>query len=68
MKNMITEQKTHQRALLGEKKSAFVKITEKHTEKKPMSVDAIPIFQKNFLINEELDSMSRQLEDFVKTD
>ena len=68
MKNMITEQKTHQSKLIKERKSVFDLITEKHTEKKPMDVESIPIFQKNFLVNEELDSMSRQLDGFVNGD
>ena len=68
MKNMITEQKTHQRKLVKNGKSVFDVITEKHSEKKPMDVESIPIFQKNFLINEELDSMSKQLDSFVNRD
>lgn len=68
MKNMITEQKTRRSKLIKERKSVFDRITERHTEKKPMDVESIPIFQKNFLVNEELDSMSRQLDGFVNGD
>ena len=68
MKNMITEQKTHQKRLIRDGKSAFQTITEKHSEKRPIDVETIPIFQKNFLVNEELNSMSKQLEDFMNSD
>ena len=65
MKNMITEQKTHQRKLLNARKSVYEAVTEKYGEKKPVDVETIPLFQKNFLVNEELDSMSKQLDEYI---
>lgn len=65
MKNMITEQKEHQKKIINARRSVYEAITEKFGEKKPANVESIPIFKKNFLINEELDSMSKQLSDYI---
>ena len=65
MKNMITEQKEHQKKIINARRSVYEAITEKFGEKKPENVESIPIFKKNFLINEELDSMSKQLGDYI---
>lgn len=68
MKNMITEQKNHQKKLVNTRKSIYEAVTDKFGEKKPVDVETIPIFQKNFFINEELNSVSKQLDEYLKDD
>ena len=70
MKNMITEEKKRRKAVKEPKFSsnAFIALTEKFSKEKKEEdvVENTPIYQKNFLINEELNTMSQQLSKVIK--
>jgi hypothetical protein len=42
------------------------KINEKENKEKQM-IENIPLFNKTFFVNEELDSMSKHLENYIQT-
>lgn len=68
MKNMITEEvKRGKEKVKRPNLSAFAMLTEKvaKSKKKEDIVENIPLYQKNFLINEELNSVSEQLEKVI---
>ena len=73
MKNMITEDRQRRKSVKNQKlpTNAFVALTEKFSKGKKEDeevIENIPIYQKNFLINEELNSVSEQLSEITSKD
>lgn len=65
LKNLITEQREMQKDIVKKSKNYTQKLKEKkeaYYKNKNRIVENVPIYQKNFLINEDLNSMVKQLE------
>ena len=73
MKNMITEERQRRKSVKKQKlpTDAFIALTEKFSKTKKDEEDVvenIPLYHKNFLINEELNSVSEQLSKITSKD
>ena len=69
LKNTINEQKEIQKDIIRKSKNYTNKLAKKRKEyyqNKSRINENVPIYQKNFLINEDLDNMVKQLEKLNK--